>query len=448
MAVKISVLGAGSSVFSMNFIKDLCLTESLAGSEISFMDISEERLDNSYGLCCRLAAEMGVDFRITKTTSREESLKGASFVVDTILIGGYDNWTEGWEIAEKWGYRRGGSLHIMHDEAFWSNFYQLRMMESVAEDIRKYCPDAWLLMVANPVMAGTTYLRRKYPDVKMVGLCHGTSMIRFVAKYLEMDMKDVEWEIPGINHYVFMNHFYYKGENAFPILDRWITEKSEEFFKTCKDSALFGPKVIDLYQRYRVLPIGDTASPGGGSWGYEYHSDREVEKRWKEDPKQWFADYIVRNKKRVETIRETVNDMSRSVLELTGTEMSPEPMAPLIESLSVGKEHKLVVNVLNDRNYVPGYPLDFAVEVPALCGKFGIQPIATDPLPKAIIMRGIHDRVVPVELELLAYENRSRAGLLDLVMTDPRSHSLAQAEGLVNEILNLPYHKEMKEWYR
>ena len=448
MAVKISVLGAGSSVFSMNFIKDLCLTESLAGSEISFMDISEERLDNSYGLCCRLAAEMGVDFRITKTTSREESLKGASFVVDTILIGGYDNWTEGWEIAEKWGYRRGGSLHIMHDEAFWSNFYQLRMMESVAEDIRKYCPDAWLLMVANPVMAGTTYLRRKYPDVKMVGLCHGTSMIRFVAKYLEMDMKDVEWEIPGINHYVFMNHFYYKGENAFPILDRWITEKSEEFFKTCKDSALFGPKVIDLYQRYGVLPIGDTASPGGGSWGYEYHSDREVEKRWKEDPKQWFADYIVRNKKRVETIRETVNDMSRSVLELTGTEMSPEPMAPLIESLSVGKEHKLVVNVLNDRNYVPGYPLDFAVEVPALCGKFGIQPIATDPLPKAIIMRGIHDRVVPVELELLAYENRSRAGLLDLVMTDPRSHSLAQAEGLVNEILNLPSHKEMKEWYR
>lgn len=448
MAVKISVLGAGSSVFSMNFIKDLCLTESLAGSEISFMDISEERLDNSYGLCCRLAAEMGVDFRITKTTSREESLKGASFVVDTILIGGYDNWTEGWEIAEKWGYRRGGSLHIMHDEAFWSNFYQLRMMESVAEDIRKYCPDAWLLMVANPVMAGTTYLRRKYPDVKMVGLCHGTSMIRFVAKYLEMDMKDVEWEIPGINHYVFMNHFYYKGENAFPILDRWITEKSEEFFKTCKDSALFGPKVIDLYQRYGVLPIGDTASPGGGSWGYEYHSDREVEKRWKEDPKQWFADYIVRNKKRVETIRETVNEMSRSVLELTGTEMSPEPMAPLIESLSVGKEHKLVVNVLNDRNYVPGYPLDFAVEVPALCGKFGIQPIATDPLPKAIIMRGIHDRVVPVELELLAYENRSRAGLLDLVMTDPRSHSLAQAEGLVNEILNLPYHKEMKEWYR
>ena len=173
-----------------------------------------------------------------------------------------------------------------------------------------------------------------------------------------------------------------------------------------------------------------------------------MEKRWKEDPKQWFADYIVRNKKRVETIRETVNDMSRSVLELTGTEMSPEPMAPLIESLSVGKEHKLVVNVLNDRNYVPGYPLDFAVEVPALCGKFGIQPIATDPLPKAIIMRGIHDRVVPVELELLAYENRSRAGLLDLVMTDPRSHSLAQAEGLVNEILNLPSHKEMKEWYR
>lgn len=448
MAVKISVLGAGSSVFSMNFIKDLCLTKSLYGSEICFMDISEERLNNSYGLCTRLASEMGADFKITKTTDRAESMKDSSFVVDTILIGGYDNWTEGWDIAEKWGYRRGGSLHIMHDEAFWSNFYQLRMMESVAQDMRKNCPKAWLLMVSNPVMAGTTYLRRHYPDVKMVGLCHGTSMVRFIAKYLGMDMKDVVYEIPGINHYVFMNHFYYKGENAFPVLDKWIEDESEEFFKTCSTSGFLGPKVVDIYKRYGVLPVGDTASPGGGSWGYEYHSDREVEKSWKEDPKQWFEDYLVRNRKRVEKISSVINDESKSVSELTGTEMSTEPMVPIIESVTTGIEHKVVVNVLNDRNYVPGYPLDFAVEVPAVCGKFGIHPVATDPLPKAVVMRGIHDRVVPVELELLAYENHSRSGLLDLVMTDPRSHSMSQAEGLVDEILSLPRHMEMREWYK
>jgi len=448
MKIKIAVLGAGSSVFSLNLIKDLCLTESLRDSHICFMDISQERLDASYGLCNRLAAELGIPLQITKTTDRRECLKDADFVVDTILIGGYRGWKDGWAIAEKWGYRRGGSLHIMHDEAFWSNFYQLRMMEDVALDMRELCPKAWLLMVSNPVMAGTTYLRRNYPDIKMVGLCHGTSMLRFIVKAMGLDMDKVRWQIPGINHYVWLNHFYYDGRDAFPLLDQWIQDHSQEHFRTCKHSSLFGPKVVDLYRRYGVLPIGDTASPGGGSWGYEYHTDRTVEETWMEDPKWWFDDYLVRNAKRIETIAQTAQDETRSVAELTGRTLSPEPMVPLIESLACGVEHNIVVNVLNDRNYVPGFPLDFAVEVPALCGKHGIQPIATDPLPKPLIMRGIRDRVVPVELELEAYRTHSKELLLDLVMTDPRSHSREQALGLVDEIFALPYHQELRAWYR
>ena len=45
MAVKISILGAGSGIFSLNMIRDLCLTENLQDSAICFMDIDEKRLD-------------------------------------------------------------------------------------------------------------------------------------------------------------------------------------------------------------------------------------------------------------------------------------------------------------------------------------------------------------------------------------------------------------------
>ena len=75
----------------------------------------------------------------------------------------------GWEIARRLGYRFGGSLHVMHDEPFWVNFYQLRFFESVVQDILNLCPNAWYLQVANPVLAGVTYLGRKYPDLKIVG---------------------------------------------------------------------------------------------------------------------------------------------------------------------------------------------------------------------------------------------------------------------------------------
>lgn len=446
--MKISILGAGSSIFALNIVRDLCLARQLHDSEICFMDIDEKRLDCSYMLCVRLSKEMGMPLKISKTTNREQCLRGADYVLNTILIGGHGRWKEGWSIAEKYGYRRGGSLHVMHDEAFWTNFYQLRMMEEVHREVQRICPNAWVLMVANPVLAATTLLRRKYPDVKMVGLCHGTGQVRYVAETLGLDADKVTYQIPGVNHFVWMNHFYCEGKDAFPILDQWIEEKSAEYFSKCHYCDMMGPKAIDLYKRYGVMPIGDTANPGGGAWGYSYHSDREVEKAWNENPKAWFEDYFVTSAERIETIERAAYDQTKDVLELVGMDMSREPMIPLIEALYCGVERTIIVNTLNDRGYVPGVPNDFEVEVPALCGAYGIHPIATDPLPKPILAHLYHDRIAPVEMELAAYENGDKQLLIDLVMMDPFTRSRKQAEDLVSEIMDLPYHTEMKAWYR
>ena len=59
MGIKISVIGAGSAVFSLNLIKDICLTPRLQDSTISLMDIDEERLNGVYNLCKRYAKEVG-----------------------------------------------------------------------------------------------------------------------------------------------------------------------------------------------------------------------------------------------------------------------------------------------------------------------------------------------------------------------------------------------------
>ena len=52
-AVRISVIGAGSGVFSLGLVKDLCLTENLRDSEVSFMDIAPERLETVHRLAVR-----------------------------------------------------------------------------------------------------------------------------------------------------------------------------------------------------------------------------------------------------------------------------------------------------------------------------------------------------------------------------------------------------------
>ncbi|MDD2334852.1 MAG: hypothetical protein PHD38_10655, partial [Mesotoga sp.] len=43
-AVNISIVGAGSAVFSLRLVSDLCKTIGLHGSTITLMDIDERRL--------------------------------------------------------------------------------------------------------------------------------------------------------------------------------------------------------------------------------------------------------------------------------------------------------------------------------------------------------------------------------------------------------------------
>ena len=176
---KISVIGAGSAVFSLNFIRDVCLKPNLRGCTVHFMDIDQSRLDGAHGLCVRYAQEVGLELDLRKTTNRSEALQGADIVLNLALVAGHHRLRAGWDLARTFGYEWGGSLHVMHDEAFWINFYQLKLFESVMQDIEAICPNAFYIQLDNPVMAGMTLMHRKYPHRagRMVGLCHGYAAV-------------------------------------------------------------------------------------------------------------------------------------------------------------------------------------------------------------------------------------------------------------------------------
>ena len=131
MKNKIVLIGAGSAVFSLSMIKDICLTPKLQGSTVCLVDLNEERLDTAYSLCERYAKELGMNLNITKTTNREEALVGAEYVVNTALACNHQRMQDGLNIAKELGYHYGSSFHIMHDEGFWINFYQFKIIMSI-----------------------------------------------------------------------------------------------------------------------------------------------------------------------------------------------------------------------------------------------------------------------------------------------------------------------------
>ncbi|RLE96296.1 MAG: alpha-glucosidase/alpha-galactosidase, partial [Thermoprotei archaeon] len=265
MDVKISVIGAGSAVFSLTLIRGLCTSNCLEGSTISLMDIDGRRLNAAYALLRRYAEELGVKLKVEKTMDRRESLRDADFVINTALAAGHHRLREGWEVARSLGYRHGGSLHVMHDEAFWINFYQFRLFESILEDVLDVCPDAWYVQLANPVLAGITYLGRKYPDAKIVGLCHGFMGAYHLADALGLERSRVSFEAIGVNHFIWLTSFRYDGEDAYPLVDEWLEREAPRYWERCPPSDPLGPKAFDLYRRLGLFPVGDTCTPGGGS---------------------------------------------------------------------------------------------------------------------------------------------------------------------------------------
>lgn len=450
--VKISVIGAGGC-FVVGLIHDLCLTPSLHDCTVSFMDINPERLDISHALCSRYAREMGVPLHIEKTLDRRASLKDADFVITIALVDGPRRLEEGWRTALKLGYKWPGSYHILYDEPFWLNFYQLRLFEDITRDMQELCPNAWHLLVSNPVLAATTFLQRKYPRIKMVGLCHGFAAVHAIPDVLGLGQGPLTYEIPGVNHFVWLTHACKEGREVLPLVDQWLAKDAQTHWAQAKPGPYGGPmspKSLDLYRQLGGIPIGDTANWTGASWPWWYHTDTEVERAWRtESEAPWFqyVDYIRHTPQRYAQMLADPSQKLTDQLKI-GSQPTSEPMIPIVESVSRDVPRVLIVNMLNRDEYVAGIPRDFEVEIPALVSRRGIQGIKTNGLPRALIAHTLRDRVAPVEMELEAYATGSRALLTQLVLMDKWTQSVRHADALIDAIFALPYHQELREHYR
>jgi alpha-galactosidase len=411
------------------------------------MDVDPTRLDSVHHLAVRYAQERGVDLRLEKTLDRRAALAGTDFVVNTALAAGHERLREGWQIALRHGYRLPGSFHVLYDEAFWVNYHQLRLFESLTEDILDLCPKAWHLMIANPVIAGVTHLGRRYPDANVVGLCHGYTELYQIADLLGLKKEEMTFEVVGVNHHIWLTSFRWHGADAYPMLDRWIEERSADHWAK-RPRGVLSRKKIDLYRKYGLLPIGDTAGWSGASWPWWYHTDQATGDRWDERPEIGWNDYFTAVGAAARDIERIARDSTSPVSGYVAADEPDDLVVPFIESLACDVQRVFIANTLNDGEHVPGIPRDFEVEAPVLVGGRGVQGIRTRGLPRAILAHILRDRIAPIEMELDAFVHGSRDRLVDLVLMDRGSASVEQVSAFVDEILALPYHGDMRSHYR
>jgi len=453
--VKIAVIGAGSIAWSAKLICDLCLTQSLEGSVISLMDKDKERLKIIHSFARRYASEVKANLKFERTNDRRKAIKDADFVINTAMAGGHQYYERMREISERHGYYRGINSvewNMVSDYHTIWGYYQFKLMMDIARDIEELSPDAWLLLLANPVFEGTTLLSRE-TKVKVIGLCHGHLGYEEMAKVLGLDLKDVEVVSVGFNHLIWMIKFNYKGKDAYPLLDEWIERDAERYWRTWRRKQTdpfdiqMSPAAVDMYKRYGLFPIGDTVR--GGTW--KYHRNLRTKKKWfgptgGPDSEIGWKIYLDDHEKKLNRSIKAIRDRTVPLTKLVPPKKSGESVVLIINSIVNDEEATYQVNIPN-KGAISGIPDDVAVEGPAKIDGKGVHRIQIGNLPKRLMNYTIYPRMMRMEWALEAFTEGGRDLLFEWLIVDARTKSTKQADRVIDAILSLPENEEMAKHF-
>ena len=224
--VKISFMGAGSTIFAKNVLGDCMLSEPLREAHIALYDIDGSRLQESRMMLdvlnrntnkgrATITAHLGVE-------SRREALRNANYVVNAIQVGGYEPATViDFEIPKKYGLRQtiGDTLGI---GGIYRALRTIPVCLDFARDMEDVCPDAWFLNYVNP-MAMITGAMLRGSAIRTVGLCHSVQvcaagLLRRVG--MLDDVKSLQWNVAGINHQAWLLEITDGGRDLYPEVKR------------------------------------------------------------------------------------------------------------------------------------------------------------------------------------------------------------------------------------
>ncbi len=414
--MKITFLGAGSTIFARNVMGDAMLTECLCDAEFALHDIDPVRLKESELILNAINSNCNQSRgNIKAYTNRLEALRGADFVVNAVQVGGYEPCTvRDFEIPKKFGLRQ----TIADTLGIGGIFRALRtipVMLDFAADMEKVCKDAWLLNYTNP-MAALTGAMVRYTPIKTVGLCHSVQVCAdTILKSLDMPLDNVTSRIAGINHMGWLLEIKRNGVDIYPeVRERalgkvgkhddmvrhemmkrfgyYVTESSEH-------NAEYLPYFIkdkypELIERFNI-PLD------------------EYPRRCIEQIQKWNA------------VRDSlVNDPHLSHTR------SHEYASYIMEAMVMGKPYEIGGNVLNN-NWITNLPSEACVEVPCIVNAQGITPQHVGKLPEqlaALNRTNINVQLLTIEAAM----TKKKENIYHAALLDPHTSAELSIDDIVN----------------
>lgn len=421
--LKITFLGAGSTVFARNVLGDVMCTPALRECEIALYDIDGQRLQESEQILQTINRNANENRAVIRSylgeENRKDALRGASFVVNAIQVGGYDPCTViDFEIPKKYGLRQtiadtlgiGGIMRALRT---------IPVMEEFARDMEEVCPEAWLLNYTNPMAMLTGYMLR-YTKIKTVGLCHSVQVCSETLLN-KLDMADrLEGRkelIAGINHMGWLLEIRDRdGNDLYPEIRRRAREMNEQ-------------KQHDDMVRFDYI----------GNFGYYCTESSEHNAEYNPFYIKAKAPELIERfnipldeypRRCIHQIDEW-NSLSRRLLQdadLTHSR-TREYASYIMEAICTDSPIRIGGNVLNTGHLISDFPEQACVEVPCLVDGAGIHPTHVGALPPVLAAMNMTN-INPQLLTIHAARTRKREDIYRAAMLEPR----CAAELTVDEI--------------
>lgn len=413
--MKITFMGAGSTVFARNVIGDCLCVDSLKESEFALYDIDAKRLKESETILNAINKGKGNPAVIKGycgVENRKEALRGASFVVNAIQVGLYDPCTiTDFEIPKKYGLRQtiGDTLGI---GGIMRALRTIPVLKDFADDMAEVCPDAWFLNYTNPMAMLTGFMQR-YTPVKTIGLCHSVQTCS-EGLFEQLDIKDKldgrRELIAGINHMAWLLEIKDKdGNDLYPL----IKAKAAEYMKNPDNKDKVRMDYINNFGYYCT-----ESSEHNSEYNMFYIKSKYPELIEKYNIP--LDEYPRRCIEQIEGWKKQYEELaSNPIIEHT---RSKEYASGIMEAITDGKTYQIGGNVVNKGHLISNLPEEACVEVPCLVNGNGIYPCSVGALPPqlaAMNMTNINVQLLTIDAAVTGKKER----IYQAAMLDPHTAS-------------------------
>ena len=420
---KLTIIGAGSAVFTKNIFTDLMFIDEFKKMDIALVDIDEKRLKISHELLDVIAKKFNASPNIKSYTDRREALVGSDFIQSTIQVGGYKPSTViDFDIPKQFGLRQtiADTLGI---GGIMRGLRTIPVLVDIGKDIMELCPNALWLQYVNPMCSNMIAINNACPGIKTVGLCHSVQgTAEMLAKDLNEKIEDIDYLCAGINHMAFYKKFLKKNgdkeEDLYPRLkklaDEIVNDKKISSRSMEKDRE--SDKILHEKVRYEILRRFGYFVTESSEHFAEYvpwfikNNRQDLIDKYKIP----IEEYIDRCKKNIELWNNLEKDMTPIYNQ--SLKRSNEYASYIMDAVVNNKEVTINGNVMN-KGYIDNLPSNCCVEIPCLVNSNGNTPQSTGRLPEhlaALMRTNINVQILTAEAALTKKkEHIYHAALLD-----------------------------------